>query len=346
MSILGQTRKFVTNQILSVVKPKHQKLFSFGLQALSLTAYDSLGSNARMVIQNVSTASSKIYRLVSNKTMLNNFPRLVRLSGLVTKTSCVNVDFSTFCGFQALCFAVQTTIGRAIPVWNACLTYPITTIGSQNLFVLEQIKAFRKTLGFYPSFVFDRGFWIPIVMQFLLKNNILFYLRIKQGQELFWEKGGKKVKAKTIGKYTKDAIITLFGYKLRLIVSPLPPKEKNPKKKQNTERWHIITNDMQTTREATLLIYKTRFEIEETFKDIKHIQKLKILRIKKKETFTILLWFASIAFWIAWWVNGTKDEKRVHPKKNRSFFRVFWEGLQHAIRIQGLNHIVVGVSPG
>lgn len=346
MSIVGQTRKSVMTRLLSGVKSKHQQMFSFGLQSLTLTPYESLGSNARLVIKNISTASSKIYRLVSNKTLVHGFPKLVSLSGLVQKTSLVNVDFSTFCGFETLCFAVQTGAGRAIPVWNNCLTYPITFIGSQNLFVLEQIKAFGRTLGFYPRFVFDRGFWIPCVMKFLLQNKIVFYLRIKQGQQLRWIERDKKRQAKTIGEHTKDTTIMLFSYKMRLIVSPPPPKQTNPKKKQNTEPWYIITNDMENSKEEILTIYKTRFEIEETFKDYKHIQKLKILRIKKKETFTILLWFATLAQWIAWWVNCTRSEMKVHPKKKRSFFRIFWEDLQQALRCEGLKRVVLLPSPG
>jgi hypothetical protein len=255
----------------------------------------------------------------------------------------VNVDFSTFCGFQTLAFGVQTGKGRAIPVWLNCITYPIKSVGSQNIFVLEEIKAFGKTLGFFPSFVFDRGFWIPCVMKFLLKNNSRFYLRIKQGQSLTWREKGKAITAKTMGKHTKDATIMVFDYPMRLIVSPPPPKQKNPKKKQNTERWYIITNDLNSSREDILHIYETRFEIEETFKDYKHIQKLKVLRIKKKETFVILLWFATLAFWLAYWIKGevtTKDT--VHPKKKRSFFRVFWEDLQRTLREPGMRQIIGG----
>lgn len=346
MNILGQTREFVTKRILSNVKPKHQKLFSFGIAALSLTPYDSLGSNARQLVKNVCTASSKIYRLTRNKTLVSNFHRLIVATGFVTKTSLINVDFSTFCGFQALCFAVQTGSGRAIPIWNNCITYPIKFVGSQNIFVLEQIKAFGKLLGFSPSFVFDRGFWIPCVMKFLLKNNIHFFLRIKQGQELLWEKKGEKIKARIIGKQTKDGVIMLFGYSMRLIVSPPPPKQTNPKKKQNTQRWYIITNDLEKPKEAILAIYATRFEIEETFKDYKHIQKLKIFHIRKRETFTILLWFATIAFWVAWWIQGTRAKKQEHPKKKRSFFRIFWEELQYALRHNGMHHLVGGYGVG
>lgn len=346
MSIVGQTARFVSTRLLPYVKPKHQSLFSFGIQALTITPYESLGSNARLVVKKVTTASSKIYRVMSNKTLLTNFHRLVRESGLVTKTSLVNVDFSTFCGFETLCFGVQTARGRAIPVWNACLTYPIAFAGSQNLFVLEQIKAFGKTLGFYPRFVFDRGFWIPIVMKFLLKHKIFFYLRIKQGQTLTWIEKGKRKSAKSIGKHTKDTTIMLFGYKMRLIISPPPSKQINPKKKQNTERWYILTNDMDTSREDILIIYKTRFELEETFKDYKHIQRLNVLRIKTKETFTILLWFASLAHWLAWWSNGTRADQTVHPKKKRSFFRIFWEELQQALRAEGLKRVIVLPQPG
>jgi hypothetical protein len=346
MNIVGQTKRFVTTRLLSHILPKHKKLFAFGIQALTLTAYESLGSNARLVVKNVSTASSKIYRLTINTSLIKDFSHLVQVSGLVNKGSFVNVDFSTFCGFQALCFGVQTGKGRALPVWNASITYPIKFVGSQNVFVLEQIKAFGKTLGFYPRFVFDRGFWIPCVMRFLLKNKILFYLRIKQGQHLVWRDKGMKQQAKVIGKHTKDATIELFGYKMRLVVSPPPPKQSNPKQKQNTERWYILTNDMSTIRESILEIYATRFEIEETFKDLKHIQRLKVLHIKKKETFTILLWFASLAQWIAWWVHEKKDVMKVHLKKKRSFFRIFWEELQHALRTEGLTRIVGFTAPG
>lgn len=343
MDIVGQTKKFVTSRILSIVKPKHQKLFSFGIQSLSLTPYDSLGSNARLIVKNISTAASKMYRLVSNKTLVKNFHRLVTANNLVIKTICVNIDFSTFCGFQTLCFAVQTTKGRALPVWLNCITYPIENVGSQNIFVLEEIKAFGKCLGFFPRFVFDRGFWIPCVMKFLLEHKIIFYLRIKQGQSLLLREKGKIYQAKTIGKHTKDTTIMLLGFPMRLIVSPPPPKQVNPKKKQNTQRWYIITNDMESSREDILVIYKTRFEIEETFKDYKHIQKLKVLRIKKKETFVILLWFATIAFWLSFWIMGEQTTKKtVRPKSKRSFFRVFWEELQRALREPGMRQIIAG----
>jgi len=377
MDIIAQTNSFVTTHILPFVKPKHKKLFSFGMQALSFTHYTSLGSNARQIIANAHTASSKMYRLMKNKVLVDNFHKLIVVSHLVTKQSLINVDFSTFCGFQSLVFALQTNIGRALPVWNDCLTYPIKEEGSQNIFVLEQVKKFGKTLGFFPRFVYDRGFWIPCLMQFLLRGKIPFYLRIKAGQHLEWvsqshkgitlpclnatkatdkrkknkkkkgrrgKKRNKKATAESIGTITKDAQITLFGYPVRLIVSPPPPKQTNPKKHQNTQRWYIITNDQTSMRSEILRIYKTRFEIEETFKDMKHIQKMKILHINEKQTFTTLLWFATLTFWIAYWVEKETPRGITELKKKLSFFRSFWERFQRAIRQGGLNS-AVGLLP-
>src|SRR5260370_35295047 len=114
MDIVEQTAMFVTTRILPSVKPQQLKLFSFGLQALSLTPYQSLGSNARHIIANTHTASSKIYRRVSNKTLLKNFQKMVTVSRLVKKKSFINVDFSPFCGFQPLHCVAKTGEGAAV----------------------------------------------------------------------------------------------------------------------------------------------------------------------------------------------------------------------------------------
>ncbi len=355
MDIVTQTKEFVTTRFLPFVRRKHQSLFIFGLQALCFTPYKSLGSNARLIIENINTANAKMFRLVGKKTMVHNFRKILVASDLVNKTSLVNVDFSTFCGFQALVFAVQTGMGRALPVWNNSLTYPIEHVGSQNIFVLDEIKAFGKTLGFFPRFVFDRGFWIPCVMKFLLREKIPFYLRIKAGQHLELERNtkrkkkgkSKKLRAQIIGQTIKDARIILFGYHLRLIISPPPPEQVNKKKKQNTQRWYILTNNMQATREEILTIYKTRFEIEEAFKDIKHIQDLKVLHLKTIQSFTILLWFATLSLWLSYWREKQTHEKEGQKvtRKIRSFFRIYWEELQRTIRIDVLQQLV-GASPG
>jgi len=299
-----------------------------------------------MVIANESTAYSKIFRLTSKEKVLNYFPELLTKLNLVNKTSLINVDFSAFCGFETLAFGVQTNEGRAIPVWNNCLTYPIQNPGSQNTFVISEIKKFSLSLGFYPRFVFDRGFWIPDMIKFFLKDQVIFYLRIKAGKLLEWSDSQgklKKISALKIGKYTKDTTVILnlksHEYKnhqhhLRLVISLPPAKTIQKGKKKNKERWYILTNDLTSKREKVLNIYKHRFEIEETFKDLKHVSKLKKFFIKKKLSFKILLMFACLAFWIAYLCRRFTRLKfnSTHPKKKRSYFKIWWEEIQRQTR--------------
>ena len=315
-------------------------MFRFGISAFSLASFNSLNSNARQIIENINTASSKVYRLVSNKGILDDFSGLVTSSHFVHSGSLVNIDFSTFCGFETLAFGVQTDLGRAIPIWANCLTYPIQEPGSQNIFVLEEIKAFGSCLGYYPRFVFDRGFWIPNMIKFFLKENIVFYLRIKQSKLL--EKAEGQIKsAKALGQRGKDTQIKLYGETLRLTVSP-PPKQVNPKKSQNTQRWYILTDDLISDREKVLTIYRHRFEIEETFKDLKYISKLKKFFIKKILSFRILLNFVCLSFWIAYWCRKLTQLTliRINPKKKRSYFRLWWESIQRQIRKPFLKSIL------
>jgi len=341
INVLKQSVKLIDNNILPNVSLKHKNLFKFGISAFSLASFNSLNSNARMIIKNTNTASSKVYRLVSNQKILDNFPQLLKVSNLVNKDSLVNVDFSTFCGFETLAFGVQTNMGRAIPIWNNCLTYPIWEPGSQNTFVIDEIKAFGAALGFYPGFVFDRGFWIPDMIKFFLKDQITFYLRIKVGKLLECEDGIKSARA--LGKLRKDTQVKLYGYSLRLIVSPPPPKVIQKGKKQSSERWYILTNDLTSAREKVLDIYKHRFEIEETFKDLKHVSKLKKFFIKRKLSFKILLNFVCLAFWISYWyfqltqLGVDTFYKLIHPKKKKSYFRIWWEEIQRQMRIPLLN---------
>lgn len=323
-------------KIFPFILPKHKGLFEFGISALTLQRFASLNSNARQVIENVSTAHSKIYRLVRNPKMLLNFHNLICKLDFIKRNSLVNVDFSSFCGFETLGFAVQTQNGRALPVWVDCLTYPIEKPGSQNLFIIKKLKAFKKALGFYPGFVLDRGFMIPILIQFMLVEKIIFYLRIKKGKSLLWvdKKGNpRKLSALKIGKKTKDTFIWLYGKKARLVISRLPKRDKRSDHK--LEPWYILTTDFKSTREEVLNVYKARFEIEESFKDLKHLFGLKKFTIKEKQTFLILLWFEIIGFWLSFWCTNTKKKRKlilVNCKKALSYPRLWFESLQRQVR--------------
>lgn len=355
INALKQSVRLIDNNILPNVSLKHKNLFKFGISAFSLAPFSSLNSNARMIVENESTALSKVYRLVSNQKILDNFPKLLKVSNLVNKGSLVNVDFSTFCGFETLAFGLQTNLGRAIPIWNNCLTYPIKEVGSQNAFVISEIIKFGETLGFYPGFVFDRGFWIPDMIKFFLEGNITFYLRIKSGKQLKWSDSQgnlKNVSALKISQSTKDTTVTLnlkdhdyknHQYNLRLIVSPPPPKQTQKGRKPSKERWYILTNDLTSIRKKVLDIYRHRFEIEETFKDLKHVSRLKKLFIKKRLSFKILLNFVCLSFWISYWyfqltqLGVNTFHQLTHPKKKKSYFRIWWEEIQRQMKKPLLN---------
>ncbi len=194
------------------------------------------------------------------------------------------------------------------------------------------MRNLRETLGFWPRFVLDRGFSTPILREFFLKENIVFYLRIKKGKHLVWKNKqncGETISAFKIGKHTKDAVVWLDEeqkQKLRLVVSPRP--------EGSDERWYILTNDFESTRNSVLDVYAHRFEIEEGFKDIKHLFNLNKFMIKKKRTFLILLWFKIIAFWLAYWCEQVVGmiKVKVNAKKKRSYVRGWWESFKREIQ--------------
>jgi len=167
------------------------------------------------------------------------------------------------------------------------------------------------------------------MIKFFQKEKITLYLRIKAGKLLEYGDGIKS--AKTLGKITKDIQIKLYGSTARLIISPPPP----PKQGKQQERWYILTNDLTSSREQVLDIYKHRFEIEEAFKDLKHVSKLKKFFIKKRLSFKILLSFVCLAFWIAFWCRKKLQLilTRINSRKKRSYFRVWWENIQRSLRV-------------
>jgi len=339
MNILGYTGKLISQKLLPAIPKKHHCLFTFGLSAFALNSFQSLASNARQVVENLSTASSKVYRLTKNDKLLSELESLVTQVSLVHPGSVVNVDFSSFCGFETLAFAVQTSLGRAIPIWIDCLQYPIKQVGSQNLFIIDQIKRLGVLLGFWPTLVFDRGFAIPSLIKFMLANEMVFCVRIKAGQTFRWsvsQTTHSTWSAKQIGRVTKDTVVDAYGSKLRLVVSPIPPQPPSVFKQTPKERWYILTNDFTSSRKQILKRYQCRFEIEETFKDIKHIADLKKFFLKKRRSFKILLWLVMIGFWLAWWSRSlTATIRKVHPKKLRSWFLCWWEEVQRLIRLAG-----------
>lgn len=357
LPFLTSTLRVIDEYFIPHVPLKQIHLFKFGLATLSLSRFDSLNANARRWgwYDIRSSAESKMYRLSKNVKIRELFPTFIQHLHLITPESLVNIDFSTFATraphseFQVLVFGMQTYLGRAIPLFFDIIRYPVEE-RSQNIFIIETIKKFRDVLGFYPAFVLDRGFAIPSLIEFLVKEQIIFYVRSKKGKLVTrhtQKRGSTKIPMTTYtdtetldhavaaGKIKqKDSVVTVYGKPLRLVISN--------KDTHHPEPWYILTNDMTSSRKKIIDTYYHRFELEETFKDVKHVQGLEILQVAKETTFKTLMWFMILGCWIGYLTEGLArraaeaaqgisnnlSSRFINTHKTLSFFRSFFEQIQ------------------
>lgn len=334
MLILKQSYEFVQAHLLPQIGKRHRGLFLFGFEALTIRPFITLNGNARTTVRGRKTAESKIYRLVTQNKFLAYFPQLVVSLGLVTRKDTVNVDFSTFCGFQVLTFAKQTQLGRALPLYFATITYPIESEGSQTIFIQETIQRFVSLLGFTPHLVFDRGFESPYLVPFLISEKIPFTMRFKKDKHVLYQM--KELPLRNLPWYEKDTMITAYQEygctkQLRVVVSEKLSERKDSD--GNEEPWYLLTNDVASEKDMVISRYYFRFEIEETFKDLKHINNLeKFYRIEKMQTFQILLWFCLLSIWLSFLLKETKQYlvKRIQQKRRKmlAVTRFFVESIQ------------------
>ncbi|HEY6736206.1 MAG TPA: hypothetical protein VI322_00665, partial [Candidatus Saccharimonadia bacterium] len=98
---------------------------------------------------------------------------------------------------------------------------------------------------------------------------------------------------------------------------------------EDGEPWFILTSDMAKGRRKIIRMYYHRFEIEETFKDLKHVVNLKRLKLTKPLSLKMVLWFASLRFVLAYLASyrDPRYGKPRHPKKRISWFRRVSEAL-------------------
>ena len=103
---------------------------------------------------------------------------------------------------------------------------------------------------------------------------------------------------------------------------------RSPKSRRAKEPWYILTNDFTSSRNKVVKVYYHRFEIEETFRDMKHIWELKRTRLNKPNSLKLILWLVSIG--IALLYLAAKPTKQSNPKKQTSWLRQAYEQLQQA----------------
>jgi hypothetical protein len=334
------------NQFLQAVSPafprKVHKLLTFGYQALSLQRIQSVNSNARSTVANRKTAESKAYRIGRSKLLRRAFPKLVTRLGLVTAGDRIAVDFSDFGIVQVLMFAKQTREGRALPVWFVVLPYGWTKETSQNSFVVEAIQQFLDLVGFQVGLVFDRGFATPTIVQYLAERQVPFYLRIKGDKKVLGRKGGVKARQLPAGLHP----VWAYGHRLNLVVTPEPDVRLKTNDKAK-EPWYLLTNDLTASAETVTDIYYHRFEIEEVFKDAKHLFGLETVRFKIPERLVTVLWFVTLGFWLHDHLETTLHGSRTVVQKTKQSFAQsrthYWlEQIRYALQAEALAAIRVG----
>lgn len=361
-SILRASAKIVKEQILPHIPKKWLPQVAFGTNALSLHPLTSCNANARMTGAKRGTAETKMARLLGNTGLPEALASAIANLGFVTRASYVNVDHSDFSGLVALVFAVQTRIGRALPIFlstsysgklSARSDAPKRTqllrkaykalVDNETKRTIASLKALRKTLGFWPKLVFDRNFGGGDIVRLLTKEEATFYIRLKAGRfvEITGKNGRTQVLRVSLAKRTDERVV-IAGMTLRVIRSAKNGKDDEP--------WYILTNDLTSSRNKIVKVYYHRFEIEETFRDIKTILGLRRTKLNKPNSLAILLWFVSLGILILYLTGvgcyGIRALWRIltqpHPKKKLSWYRILMELREREIRVLSFTGIYGG----
>lgn len=342
--IVADARLLIQNKLLPAVPSKWQEQLRFGLEAFALRPFQSAGSNARSVVANTNTAASKMLRLLANQKLAASLGSVFDQLKLVRPGSYVNVDHSDFDGLTALVGAVQTRNGRAIPCMvetTYALHLPAPGAGNatkrtaqlrQDMLLARQQQSFTghtidalqdlaDRLGFWPRLVFDRGFANASIVEHLSGEGAIFYIRLKSGN--YAECDGQQIRIGAL--HAKDAVVQLFGLRLRVV--------RSPKGKTAPEPWYILTNDLGSSRNKVVGIYYYRFEIEETFKDTKHLFELHRLLFDRPTSLKVVLWLVFLGIALLYRVTRPKQHQsgNTNAKKHISWIRAAYERFQRTL---------------
>ncbi len=341
-AIVAGSRQLTQTKLMSVIPKKWLPQFQFGLKAYTLKPFQSAASNARSVVANPNTAARKSERLLANANLADQFGTIFDQLHLVRPNSYVNCDHSDVHGLTAFVGAVQTRNGRAIP----CLvetTYSdrLPGIGSAHStkhtdrlrcarteerthtsftgHYIDALQTMADRLGFWPKLVFDRGFGNESLVTHLQSEGATFYIRFK-GDRLVTPSGtATAVPTKQLPN--TDETVRVYGLPLRVIRSPKSRRAKEP--------WYILTNDHASSRDKIVRIYYHRFEIEESFKDLKHLFEFDHARFSKPNSLKVLLWFIFLGMALLYVITKpTKQQQHnTNPKKRISWIRAAYEQL-------------------
>jgi IS4 transposase len=189
---------------------------------------------------------------------------------------------------------------------------------------IDALQDFADRLGFWPKLVFDRGFGNESIVEHLHAAGATFYIRVKAG-DYVTSSTELTVSTKIATLTEKDSTIQLYGLTLRVV--------RSPKSRRAPEPWYILTNDFASSRNKVVKIYYHRFEIEETFKDTKHLFELKRLKFNRPTSLKVVLWLVFLGVALLYVVaKPTKQQTTdVNPRKRCSWVRLAYEQFQQVL---------------
>jgi hypothetical protein len=334
--------KFTNRDIGHHIPKKLYSLYQFGVRAFTIQPVTSCNGNARIShLGSRAAAEQQMYRLLRHKKLFLLVWRAVSKQLPLKDSDVVNVDYSNLGPLAILGFAKQTRRGRAIPVLMRSLasntqgqkkTHPKyqklkdyysswkkTVEADQFSFVTKSLTLLRYLYATQPRLVFDRGFANKTIVQFLISSNWVFYTRIRDN---YWvECSGLHTRVRDLAQ--GDYTVVWGGITLRLIIT-------KPRKRY-VQPWYILTNDTVTSMSKITKLYYHRFEIEESFRDLKSLFLLKWSRIRTWQSLRVLLCFMSLAVIVAMALfkpnQQAEAEQTIHPKKSLSIVRMWQEQL-------------------
>jgi hypothetical protein len=352
MSTVQNIRRAVQRLQETYITKGKARRFACGAAALSLDTFKSLNAAGRSLGLNRSTGENRIRRLVTDTKLADQLQELLVREIFTNRQGYwyCSLDHSQFGPFCIAILAVSVRKGRAIPIWcqvnysEAALITPLLT-ALEALFVVVTTVAPKLKL----VLVMDRWFASDKLFKLFTKHEVYFIARTKSDKrvQLPWDPSWWKTPILEISH--EELPITYRVHKLRLVRSELRSGMKDP------EPWFLLTNlpDKQhggeadgVTRRQLLNRYSERFEIEESFKDVKWLQRLEWQQVKKPEVIRSLLLFVFFGWWMLWrYVAPTTSrqtpQNKLHPKKRLSWFRLAWEYLQRLLRTPLLPSAVV-----
>lgn len=245
----------------------------------------------------------------------------------------IALDWTTLPGnIQCLMLAIPYR-GRAIPLLWQLL--PFRDIkDSQNRIeerlVAKLINLFPKEKGKQFILVADRGFGRATFIQFLLKRELLFVVRVKSDVRVT-PKSSRPTLLRVLGESLEPEIpIWLTGISYRGDCAVVGINLACVVAKGTDDPWFLVTNLKSCSQ--TIKTYQQRFDIEEWFKDLKHQLGIADLQTKSLMRVRRIMFMAAISYSILMLVGSlanhySKVKDRVITRGNQVCSRA-WLALE------------------